>query len=479
MTSYLEFVPDDVWITIFEDLETSELAVIIRTCRRFRNLARKPLLKEIKWVKLQSTKRHLDFWKCTARRNRGLAGLVKKVVVEIGYDNPTTGDHAGLLRFERVHDLVFYQLPRFIFLHELVLRGDVVSPCLYMTLLKMPSLRSLVIEDCTYISILSPFMKQTPQTQLDAQWPQFDFFSLPLTHLSIHEITIPKGHYPHNETDEDGSGEEPKPNWHPLHLLTIPSLTSVSVTWSSSFADQYAYSGWWPFPKLSGLHIVVPVLTKRVVRSFRAFFRKLGNPLGMIIDLDIQSHDLTLAELGDMGTVGFQLNSIRRYTGPSDFLTFVNKDMIDGILEPLTHIILTSTVEVAIILPELARISSRLQVLHMSLSVWDTELLFAIRHLFPRIQDININGFNSFSNPGFLINLGADILFDLPNLRTLKLLPNYVSDYSKENNFHFDDLEGYILGWSRYCKQLRYVQFSRASWWSRRFESDGWKEYRD
>ncbi|EDR01450.1 uncharacterized protein LACBIDRAFT_333177 [Laccaria bicolor S238N-H82] len=42
--------------------------------------------------------------------------------------------------------------------------------------------------------------------------------------------------------------------------------------------------------------------------------------------------------------------------------------------------------------------------------------------------------------------------------------------------FDDTDFEGYLLGWNRYCRKLRYVQFKRGSAWMRRFEGDAWVE---
>lgn len=40
------------------------------------------------------------------------------------------------------------------------------------------------------------------------------------------------------------------------------------------------------------------------------------------------------------------------------------------------------------------------------------------------------------------------------------------------------DIRDYLVGWNRYCKMLRCVQFSRGRVWERKFEGDRWLERR-
>ena len=56
-------IPDDIWISIFEQInDLSILAILVRTCRRFHGLASKLLLRELKWIKPELTLRNIEAW---------------------------------------------------------------------------------------------------------------------------------------------------------------------------------------------------------------------------------------------------------------------------------------------------------------------------------------------------------------------------------------------------------------------------------
>ena len=77
-------IPDDVWIEIFENIsESASLACLVRTCRRFQDLAKKPLLREIRWFQPVSTIRNIDSWK---NGYRDLASLPRKLTLCLVFD---------------------------------------------------------------------------------------------------------------------------------------------------------------------------------------------------------------------------------------------------------------------------------------------------------------------------------------------------------------------------------------------------------
>lgn len=77
-------IPDDVWIEIFENIsEPATLACLVRTCRRFQDLAKKPLLREIRWFQSVSTIRNIDSWK---NGYKGLVSLPRKLTLCLTFD---------------------------------------------------------------------------------------------------------------------------------------------------------------------------------------------------------------------------------------------------------------------------------------------------------------------------------------------------------------------------------------------------------
>lgn len=79
-----ELIPDDVWITIFETVDDSAvLATLLQVCHRFYNLATKPLLRELKWIKPDSTERNIESWNGVYNNLRLLA---RKITIGIPFD---------------------------------------------------------------------------------------------------------------------------------------------------------------------------------------------------------------------------------------------------------------------------------------------------------------------------------------------------------------------------------------------------------
>ena len=84
-------IPDDVWIEIFENTsEPATLACLVRTCRRFQDLAKKPLLREIRWFQQVPTIRNINSWK---NGYKDLVSLPRKLTLCLAFDT-STRNHA-------------------------------------------------------------------------------------------------------------------------------------------------------------------------------------------------------------------------------------------------------------------------------------------------------------------------------------------------------------------------------------------------
>ena len=97
-------IPDDVWIEIFENIsEPPTLACLVRTCRRFHDLAKKPLLREIRWFQPVSTVRNIDSWRSGYK---DLVSLPRKLTLSLLFD-PTARNHAHTVSLVMLHFLLF------------------------------------------------------------------------------------------------------------------------------------------------------------------------------------------------------------------------------------------------------------------------------------------------------------------------------------------------------------------------------------
>jgi len=84
MTLLFEDIPDDVWIDIFENVDDpAQLAILVRTCHRFRSLASNLLLRDLRWSKMESTYRNLQAW---SNVYQGVTVLPRKLTVGIAFD---------------------------------------------------------------------------------------------------------------------------------------------------------------------------------------------------------------------------------------------------------------------------------------------------------------------------------------------------------------------------------------------------------
>lgn len=80
----VDSIPDDIWISIFENVsEPWQLAQLVKTCRRFRVLAIKPLLRDLEWTKDSSALSNVSSWNTMYS---DLTSLPKMLTVELSYN---------------------------------------------------------------------------------------------------------------------------------------------------------------------------------------------------------------------------------------------------------------------------------------------------------------------------------------------------------------------------------------------------------
>ena len=98
-------IPDDVWIEIFENIsEPPTLACLVRTCHRFQDLAKKPLLREIRWFQPVSTIRNIDSWRSGYK---DFVSLPRKLTLSLAFDT-TARNHAHTVRLFKLCYTTFF-----------------------------------------------------------------------------------------------------------------------------------------------------------------------------------------------------------------------------------------------------------------------------------------------------------------------------------------------------------------------------------
>ncbi|KAF8873671.1 hypothetical protein CPB84DRAFT_1798218 [Gymnopilus junonius] len=397
-------VPDDVWISIFETLPPAQLTVLVRTCQRFRALARKPLLREIRWGRTESTERNLDAWSSPSYSD--LVALPRKVAIGIDFEFCGKSFWNYLTDEMQLHDRIHTQLQNFSMLHELVLNGTAISPYTYTILASLPSLRSLSIVNCVFINLHTQFEDHTHPNFSRQPTPLFNFTSLPLTSLRLHKLTYPT---------EPGPGvlAENIPS-HPIHLVTAPNLRWLSLTWTPSRAVAYAHNNW-PLPNVTDLEVIMSFLTRDMVDALVGCVERCRP--GVRISLSIDHHNLAEQQV----TSGFHipLKGVWKYRGPLSFATWWPRG--DG-ASTLTHLVTNVAIELSPLVSGLEKLPKSLQALEVQLRKWDMELLYAVRELFPDIRTLVVRYGQGTLPVDFLVSLGAEILPKLTYLHSLKIL---------------------------------------------------------
>jgi len=381
-------VPDDVWIIIFENVESpAQLALLARTCSRFKLLVIRPLLNHVRWLTPEPTKRNIQAWTDVYQN---VVALPRKLTLGIPFDfNTSRHLEEYLVRLlyipagsidliltqdipdAKFHDEIFTQIPKFTSIRELVFDGTIISPFTYITIAHIPTLRSLTISNCTFSRLPTlfceyPNYKATNDVNIPFSFP---YTTLPITHFSLHKNDIP------TET-----GYHPT---HPLNILTAPNLTSLSMTWTVGLQSNYAPKRW-VLPSLEELEVFMPLLSRDLVDSLVSFAANC--PLVPRIKLSIERHNLSDQQLS---AVQFPLRGVWNYNGPLPIASF-DSDRPRQENAQLTHVVMNEALALSPLLEGLKKLPEGLRELELLLRDWDKELLFAIRMLFPGIQKLSI-----------------------------------------------------------------------------------------
>ncbi|KDR65924.1 hypothetical protein GALMADRAFT_232806 [Galerina marginata CBS 339.88] len=453
-------IPDDVWISVFEHVPPAQLAVIMLICRRFRLLASRLLLRDIWWSQPYATRRNLAAWK---GGYRGMEALPKRLTVGIPFDLGLVeeiGCHAT--PDLRLYDMIHSRITSFTGLVELVLNGTTISLYTYTVLAALPALRSFSVLNCTFSRLRAPgsitnttysLSLHNHHHQQQPAVPPFPFSTLPLTRLSLHN---PKPAALAHLSDDDDTP------YHPINLLTASSLTFLSITWTAPLAALYEHANW-PLPALKELEVIMPTLTRDLVDSMVRFVRAC--PVGLRISISIQHHNLSEQQ---MGAIQIPLAGVWRYEGPlnlqvESFCSSVGSSAPSSSASAsasapaatLTTVIMSASLGLTTILSALEKLPRSLKTLNLRMHDWDIELLFAICHLFPGIQELVVRYRWGELPVDFFITLGSNILYNLPNLHTLKLITNDARDVDRAysyaqangNNTNVNANANALFGW--------------------------------
>ncbi|RXW16834.1 hypothetical protein EST38_g9028 [Candolleomyces aberdarensis] len=507
----IDSVPDDVWLFLFEYLTTPDLSSVSKASKKFYALTQRPLLRELTWAKATGTLRNVQDWGDGAVLEQ-FRGVVRKVNVKLSYKK--VNQHSALLLPVdwELYDAVHHRLLSFSNLRSLDLCGTIITPALYPVLEEIPSLRELSLIRCTFIwtymysPLLTNLGRQTPNQGLfvynsanrslshqhglirapsdPAQRAQqqtwlventvFDFTTR-LSHITSLSLQCNRFTSHSSETDDlpYPPSEISRPCiLHPLYLLSIPSLTHLTLTWTPTLAQVYDtlkqrfnFSGggqngnntanagapgavnaqaqhqfatllfaantlgmnlFTPLVvtlgQLTHATVIIEDLSRDMMESISGLFeqriRNVTQGLAPLrIHLRVGKHTLTEQ---NMGSSHFRLPGVYKYEGPLPIAGLLaNEGAAD-----MEEVVMNEAMEMTSLLTTLARLPGTLKKLDIRMFCWDREILYAVHSLFRGLNELVVRYGREELEENTYVVLGSDILPDLKSLHTIKLIPS-------------------------------------------------------
>ncbi|KAF6752546.1 hypothetical protein DFP72DRAFT_446351 [Ephemerocybe angulata] len=367
----IDVVPDDVWLFLFDYLTTPDLNSVSKVSKKFYALTQRPLLRELTWAKATGAQRNVEDWG-DGGTLESFRGVVRKVNVKLSYKKVNQHSALVLAVDWELYDSIHHRLLSFTNLRSLELTNTIITPALYQVLEGIPSLRELGIFRCTFIwtyiyfPLLSNLGRQAPgpglfvyntnnrtfqhqhgiarapsdpaQRAAHQTWlldnTTFDFASR-LSHIT--SLSLKCNRYS-SDTDDlpYPPSEISRPAiLHPLYLLSIPSLTTLTLTWTPTLAQVfdvlsknqgvnatmlYAANPFnlalftpllAPLAHLRHLTLVVDDLSREMMESIVQLLGHRTHPAR--VHLKVGKHTLTEQNIG---TAQFRLGGVYRYEGP-------------------------------------------------------------------------------------------------------------------------------------------------------------------
>ncbi|TFK22170.1 hypothetical protein FA15DRAFT_706630 [Coprinopsis marcescibilis] len=525
MSFDVDYVPEDIWLTIFEQLPPSDLGHLSATCRKFHHLTQRPLLREITWAKTLSTRRNVRDW-APGNSLAQFTGIVRKVKIRLSFKKVNNGALVSSVDWD-LYDAVFSRIRSFSNLRSLELMDTIITPALYPVLAAITSLRELTIIRCVFVwSPLYPAILETLGRPLPAGYPphgithgippnitaqeqwfaenhNFDFAQelSHITHLTFKYNRL-DFHDEHGRAAADDfphpSSELNKPSiLHPLYLLTIPSLTDLTLTWTPNLIQVYdilrrnynfssnpapnagipggplaiANAGGgtlvvpaqiqFPqlqifgnnppttlatlmnvtnpfghnpfvqlrpdFTRLRRVTLLIDDLSRDVMDSVVGLFERRDNSLAadvgpLRILLKVGKHTLTEQHIGN---IQFRLPGVYRFEGPLPIVGLLNAGSESlGVTNTMEEIRMTEAMDMGMILHSLEKLPRTMNKLDLRMFKWDGEILYAVRSLFKGLKELVIRYGKGHLPENNHVVLGSDILPELKDLHTLRLLPS-------------------------------------------------------
>ncbi|KAF5310266.1 hypothetical protein D9619_010155 [Psilocybe cf. subviscida] len=235
-------LPTDVILVIFFHLDdedplsmtttntsTSALATVSLVCKQLCAVARRPMLRSVRWIDKKNTNLNLNRWLGNSS-SKNMLHVPKQLVMAVEFDfkRPSSLDPVqrglDIVLYERIYIriLSFSSLCKPIFSNT-----TVIVNYLYPVLLALPMLRSLAFVE---VEFLEPTQKKETDNGKFSVLRNYPFTSLHLTHLAIRGMQVDTFH-----------GMRDTYEYHPINFLRVPSLQDIEIMWTPQVTAAYTH----------------------------------------------------------------------------------------------------------------------------------------------------------------------------------------------------------------------------------------------
>jgi hypothetical protein len=387
-------LPNELWMSVFESINNpSDLANVLRTCRRFRDLALRVLHHRLIWNDARHFAHTLQFWNNNPgmhvvprsltvgistrqqlpthidRLDRvvavvGINGVPQPVGVMAGFSPPTetmaTRTKPAFVAAPDLYQVMTTRIMSFTQLAELFFKNAVLPDDIYNIIHGLPNLHVLHIEFCTF-----------DQATIPGAW---DHSTLPITELSL--LSLEGGSLVTNAL--------PLATAHNLRILRF-DMTACIFRFFTRMNN-------------GGLHIVPQSIETLDVRLpdkknwpsspqdvQQTYTTPLVEFLAMCPNVERLSIGTYMAEFTLPSAI---LPNLRSYKGPMSTVVTVTGQ------RPITELYIcdggTKLADWTDTLTTLGEKHSSLEELCAYVPYWDDEILYAVTQLFPNLHKLHI-----------------------------------------------------------------------------------------
>ncbi|RDX45360.1 hypothetical protein OH76DRAFT_1388127 [Lentinus brumalis] len=524
-TSAAEKVPAEIWLEIFALVpKSTDLYSLSVASRRFHDLTTRALHLDLVWLKQSHAAQNLAVWE----RNEGMEPYVRSLEISLGCPPSTVqnalstndwlfGDNTPAARLaaadvrrnfteatERVTGALWERVQRFTNVSSLALVDMYIDKDHFRLIHSLPQLRSLRIEACVF--------------QANAA-EGFDNRKLPITELTM--LNVRRGHDAHVNHDPmimnlqqfqqlqlhgppagPGAGapmwiNPPDPFAQALSLAVAENLRTLSVDASADvfryvFGSSDAPARGWTVPaSIEELYVV----RKRTITApepkqsphwagAQSTFpdTHLYHFCAQAPSLKVVSTPIFVPAQVTIAAEALPLG-LERFAAPvetAQFIATVRDVKALGLLKCGL-----SSREGVTALASIALVRPGLKMLMMECKGWDAEIVSAVSRHFKELRRLKIVYDGPGPDENFLVSLAPDFLAEMPELHTLEMYqlpprgefapvhPPFLWDSSFASIE--DELRDTLIGWTRFCPNLRKVQLVSGYAMTRGFEGGLWK----